>query len=120
IDEASGESWKVPQVFVMTDGHSNDDWQLGAAAVRNSRARVTGVAVGPHADQAVLGEFSNQVAAVPDSSHQTMSQLFDWFGGIIRVAATGEGRLPTPPRSAQVYAGAKQNKEPDSERDQEP
>ena len=40
--------------------------------------------------------------------------------GIIRVAATGEGRLPTPPRSAQVYAGAKQNKEPDSERDQEP
>lgn len=100
--------WK-PLVFLMTDGHPTDDWQVGLAELRKRKVGTIVVcAAGQECDKSVLKQITEIVVRLDTADSSTIGAFFKWVSASISVGSqkvdadgkemTGIDDLPPPPK----------------------
>jgi len=104
--------WK-PLVFLMTDGHPTDSWELTADRIKQRKlGNIIACAAGSGADSQMLKRITEIVVEISNMQPDTLKAFFKWVSSSIKttsqsVTAVTSGdsppvSLPPPPPQIQI------------------
>lgn len=104
-----------PLVFLMTDGHPADEWQVEAQILKNQTrhkvANIIALGCGPYVNQDVLKQITEIVLLMRNVTAENMRAFFQWVSASVRVASVpvdgarageAQAHLPPPPPDIRV------------------